>query len=106
MVAAASVSGCQTTVVSETNYAAYREALVGSPALYRANVSKCAATLRQHPNLAELALVANVSAEKYPETACERLTKAQRDGRLTYEHHVLATKGMSSPEIVRIIQGR
>lgn len=100
------VVGCA-PAVNETNFAAGREALVGSPALYKQNVAKCVTSTRQNPILMEqIATFTNESKERAPELACERMTRAFRDGRYTHKIYIDARQGSISPELVKIIQGR
>lgn len=104
--AATFVSGCNEPM-SEQSFAARRTAMMASEAGFRKEVSECAAKSRRDPKMVEaVALVLNMPAERAPETACQRLLQAVRDGRLSYVEYAEGSRGSGSPKIIRIAQGR
>lgn len=107
IIAACTISTGCAPVKTETAFMAEREALVGSPALFRKAVDECVAKVRLNVKLVEnLATLMNVEQDRAPPIVCERFTKAMRDGRYTYAQYLEATKGNLTPELVRIAQGR
>jgi hypothetical protein len=102
----ASLAGCA-PAMNEEKFAAYREAVIGSPAMYQKELSQCVAKIRQNPKLVEqLAVLINAPADRTPGVVCERFTKALKDGKFTYELYAKSTMGVVTPEVIRIAQGR
>jgi hypothetical protein len=100
------LAGCAPQL-SETGLAASREALKGSPALQQKQVSICVQKIRQNPSkVQDIATLTNLPASRAPEVFCERFLTATMDGRLNYAQYLEARKGSSTPELVRIAQGR
>lgn len=108
VVCAALTAGCSTQAkLNETNFAAGREMVIGSPAMFKRQMTECVTASRRDPKLVELhMLLTGADKDRASEIACERVTKAYRDGRFKYEHYALITSGSYPPEMVRIIQGR
>ncbi|MGA0533173.1 hypothetical protein [Hansschlegelia sp. KR7-227] len=92
--------------VNETNFAASREAMIGSPALYQKTITTCVAKPVNPKMLDELGALANLPADRARAVICERFVKAMRDGKFSYEQYVLSLKGTTTPEMIRIAQGR
>lgn len=102
--ACATMAGCARPV-SQPTYEAYQEALA-SPGFFQQGFAKCVASVRQGFGLGDrYARLANVPKDRAPEIVCERLLRATREGRLTYEQYVEGLKGNETAERTRIIQG-
>jgi hypothetical protein len=104
-VCAALCAGCAPQL-NETNFAAGREALIGSPPLYQKTIAACVAKPINPKMLDDLGMLANLPPDRARATVCERFVKAMRDGRFTYEQYALSLKGTTTPEMIRIAQGR
>ena len=101
------LSACA-SVQSETTFAAEREMLIGSPAIYAKTVSECSASIRTNATkLKGAMLLTGLPADRAATVMCERFTKAHRDGRWTYEEYKaeMTSPGLT-PASVRIAQGR
>lgn len=99
------LSGCG---ISQTNYAAGREALRGNPALRSDFVKTCTRNISRKPYTTRrnIAKLMNTSVGATPRLYCSRLTRGIASGRLSHADISAASRGQVTPAIVRVLQGR
>jgi hypothetical protein len=94
--------------ISQTNYAASREALKGSPGLRSDFVKTCTRNISGKPlkTRQNIAKVMNTSMGSMPRLYCTRLVNGIASGRLTHSDISAASRGQVTPDVIRVLQGR
>lgn len=106
------LGGCTTTqtkrVWTPVQYASYIEAMRGSPALRRSELDKCQAQIRAiHGRRAELGKILNMPPNRDPVPLfCQRIVGALVSGRLNYSDYQNSKRSVTTPKVIRVIQGR
>ncbi|WP_105383768.1 hypothetical protein [Neorhizobium alkalisoli] len=96
------LAGCMT----QERYQTVSTALEGSAALRAKTIKECTRSEWNPKTTESLALVMDVSENKVPHLACQRVVNAIASGKLSYEDLEKVRQGNITAKIVRIMQDR
>lgn len=91
----------------EKDYIDFRKKVMTDAAFREAEIQKCISGFSKVPGSIErFSIIMDFPKEKVATTACRRFEKAWMQGKVTAYIYINWRKGFTTPEAIRILQGR